>query len=276
MERCIDMHIHSINSDGEYGVNDLVNMIREEGINLFSITDHDSVKSVKEIANIKECDLTYIPGIEISSVYKGIKMHILGYDFNLNDSLDSLVKDIQEKRLKRFYEVISLIKKNEGLDIPDSFIEKVLMTSESLARPHIINILMDLGYGNKRDEVYKRYVRKYKSAVNYRASLEDVIEVLKSSGGKVFLAHPKEVEDEYNIDIESILPELLKLGIDGIEVYNSIHNLQDIKRYLELVKKYQICYTGGSDYHGSHVKPKVSLGKCSLEGEKVRKISLIK
>ena len=82
-------------------------------INIFSITDHDSVKSVNDIKVLDLGDLIYIPGVEISSIYKGIKMHILGYNFKVNDNLEDMLKDIQEKRLKRFYDILG--KKNSPL-----------------------------------------------------------------------------------------------------------------------------------------------------------------
>ena len=217
-----------------------------------------------------------IPGVEISSIYKGIKMHILGYNFKVNDNLEDMLKDIQEKRLKRFYDILGKIQKEEGLDISDIILERVISKSESLARPQIINTLMELGYGDNRDLVYKTYVKPYKSKINYRLPLEDVIKVLKDSDAKIVIAHPREIEDEYNMDIETILPELLELGIDGIEVANSIHSLEDIRRYWEYIKKYQIDYTLGSDYHGPNVKPIVKIGKCSKEGKIIRKLSLIK
>ncbi len=274
MERKIDMHIHSCNSDGEYEVLDLVKMIKEKGIGIFSITDHDSIRSVEDIKMCDLSELDYIPGVEISSIYKGIKMHILGYDFEVNNSLRELISRIQEKRLKRFFEVIELIKVNEGICLQDEIIEQIIVRSESLARPHIIKALMDLGYGSDRDQVYRAFVKNNKSSINYRAYLEDAIDVLKMSNAKIILAHPKEIEDEYKIDIDSILPELLDLGVDGIEVYNSIHTMDDIKRYKEYVDKYKIHYTGGSDYHGPNVKRLVSLGNCSKEGMQVNKISL--
>lgn len=276
MENIVDMHIHSINSDGEYEVSELVNMIKIEGVKMFSITDHDCIESVSDINNLDLEDLVYIPGVEVSSIYKGIKMHILGYNLRVNNTLKLMLKTIQEKRLKRFYEVINLIEKNEGINIPDEVLESVISKSVSLARPQIISMLMELGYGDNRDFVYKTLVKPYKSKVSYRENLEDVIRVLKECDAKIILAHPKEIEEEYDLNIASILPELLDLGIDGIEAFNSIHNLEDIKRYTDLVEKYHICYTGGSDYHGPNVKPHIMIGGCSFEGMKVRQISLNK
>lgn len=274
MDKVIDMHIHSSNSDGEYEVKDLVKMIREAGINLFSITDHDSIKSVEDINACDLADLEYIKGVEISSTYKGINMHLLGYDFEVTDVLKDMLLDIQEKRKKRFYETLYLIEKNEGVSISDQVLESVINNSESLARPHIINILMNSGYGDNRDLVYRSLVKKYRSSIQYRVYLEDVVNILNVSKAKIILAHPKEIEDEYKIDIDSILPDLIDFGLDGIEVYNSIHTAKDIIRYQEYVNKYNLDYTGGSDYHGPNVKKLVKLGHCSKDGVKVNKVSL--
>lgn len=276
MENMVDMHIHSLNSDGEYAVGDLVNMIRGAGVNLFSITDHDCIESINDVSMINLGDLNYTPGVEISAIYKGLKMHVLAYNFEVNDALELMLKSIQEKRLERFYKMVYLIEKEEGIKIPSDVLESVMSKSSSIGRPQIINALMRLGYGGNREYVYRNLVKPYKSKVNYRKSLEEVIDVLKECHASIILAHPKEIEDEHNIDIESVLPQLLDLGVDGIEVFNSIHSLSDIKRYYDLVNRYNLCYTAGSDYHGPNVKPTVKVGVCSSDGIKVRQISLNK
>ena len=80
--------------------------------------------------------------------------------------------------------------------------------------------------------------------------------------------------------MEEILPNLISQGLEGIEVYNSLHTYEDSQRYLEIAKKYNILTSGGSDYHGPVAKPNVLLGKIYKDNENykipIEQITLLK
>lgn len=272
----MDMHIHTTNSDGEYTVDQIIKRIKEENIGTFSITDHDNVNSYYEIKNLELGSLEYYNGVEISSIYQNYGMHILGYDFKPTKELLELLKGIEQSRKLRFLEMVEMLNQNYGIEIEENEINEVIENHHLIGKPHMVNLLYQLGYGENNKEIYNRYLKGYKSKTQYRVELEKVIDTMKKSNGIVILAHPKEIEKEYHIDIEEILEDLVKKGIDGIEVYNSIHFLEDTKRYLELAKRYHLLISGGSDYHGPFTKPEVELGKVSKEKIQVKELSLVK
>lgn len=275
MEKNIDMHIHSTYSDGELNLEEIVKGLKENNVGIFSITDHDNIESSKNINNINLDGLEYYSGVEISSIYNGYKMHILGYNYELTTELEKLINEINEKRIIRFINNMDYIRKNKNVNMSDSEIETLINSGITIGRPNIVSFLLKHGYGESRKDAYLKYVKDYKNSVIYRADLENVIDILKKSNAKIILAHPKKIEKDYNIDIEEILPELVKLGIDGVEIFNNIHTLYDVNKYRKLSEKYNLLMSCGSDYHGINVKPDVILGGCSREKTNVKTISLV-
>ena len=270
----IDMHIHTNNSDGECSTKKIVKLIRKNNVKTFSITDHDCINSCLEISNILPNSLEFYNGVEISSEYKKIGMHILGYDFTVTDCMMELVTRIQNDRKQRSLELIEMLAKNYGIIIPDDMIQDIL-SHQVVGRPHVVEALYKLGYGNSNKEIFNKYFKNYNSKTKYRVNIEEVIRVIKASNGIVVLAHPKEIENRHHIDISSIALKLVELGIDGIEAYNSIHYEEDTRRYLEIADKYNLLISGGSDYHGSFTKPDVELGKLTKEKLMVKELTLV-
>lgn len=172
--------------------------------------------------------------------------------------------------------MIEMLDKKYRIKIEESKVKEVIESHHLIGKPHIVHLLYQLGYGENNKEIYHKYLKGYQSKTQYRVELEKVIEVMKEANGLVVLAHPKKIEDEYHIDIEEIIEDFVQLGVDGIEVYHSIHSLEDIKRYLALAKKYHLLVSGGSDYHGLFVKPDVELGYVSKEKIQVKDLSLVK
>ena len=272
--KLIDMHIHTVNSDGEYQVEEIVEMIRENDIGIFSITDHDDIESINQIRNVNLDGLEFYSGVEISSEYNHIGMHILGYDFQHIKEMKSLVNKVQLNRKKRCLELIEMLSKEYGITITDDLTRDILRHNV-VGRPHVVQALYKLGYGKNNREIFDRYFKNYTSKTKYRVNAKEVVETIKKANGLVIIAHPKEIEKRHHITFDTILPDLIELGIDGIEVYNSIHGLEDMERYKSLAQEYNLLISGGSDYHGPFVKPDVVLGGVSKEKSTIKKLSLV-
>lgn len=272
--KLIDMHIHTSNSDGQYKVEEIVDKVKENNIGIFSITDHDDIESTTKIQKLDLDGLEFYNGVEISSKYQNIGVHILGYDFIPTIEMKELLDSIQKNRKKRSLELIDMLFQVYGISIPDDLIQEIL-NHKVVGKPHVVEALYKLGYGSGHREIFDHYLKGYTSKTKYKVNIKEAVEVIKKSNGIVILAHPKEIENRHHITIESILPNIIEEGIDGIEVYNNIHSLDDIERYLELANKYNLLVSGGSDYHGPFVKPNVMLGGVSKERINIKELSLI-
>ena len=270
MVQNFDFHIHSKYSDGEYDVETIINKLNENNITNFAITDHDNVESVDYL---RERDLNNISGVEMSSRYNNLNMHILGYyiDGDL-DELKKLCNRISELRKARLYEHVSKLEKEYNLQFDELDLMNLTKKYSTLGRPHIGKLLIKYGYVSSMEEAFKKYLFNVHSSVFYRMDARLVIDAIHKAGGIAILAHPKKIEDKYNTDIEDFLPDLVEIGIDGIEIYNSLHYNEDSKRYKEIATKYNLLISGGSDYHGPNIKPNVKLGY--LNNEDLPKINI--
>lgn len=266
-----DLHLHTNNSDGEHSVDTLVNEVRKAGIDLFAITDHDNIDSFEEIKNVDLSGLTYINGIEISSLVDSkYKVHILGY--NLNGDL-SLINDICTKlktaRENRIYILASMLEEKYNIKLDKSDLDEIVKNNTTPGKPHLAELMVRKGIVSSVGEGFEKYLENLKTDVSNRIDAVMAIQAIKKAGGVAIWAHPKKVEKEYNIDFTELLDRLIEIGIDGIEVYNCLHSLDDAKRYEAEARKRNLITSGGSDYHGLGVKSTVPLGYLFNSGEEV-------
>jgi predicted metal-dependent phosphoesterase TrpH len=272
----IDLHIHTNNSDGELSTKDIIKKLEERNITTFSITDHDNIDSYEEVIKENTNELYYIKGIEISSILSGYNIHVLGYDFNDKcNKIQKIILNIANNRKLRILEITDILKSKYDINFNQEDIIQILNKKGAVGKPHIVELLNRYGYGSDNNEIYQKYLKGIKSETKYRISANKAIDSIRSDDGIAILAHPKDIENEYNIDLEKIIKNLIEIGINGIEVYNSLHNLDDIKRYLNIAKKYNLLVSGGSDYHGIFTKPNVELGNVSQEKINIKTLSIV-
>ena len=258
-----DLHIHTINSDGEFTTKQLVQKIRESNIKTFAIADHDSIKSIKDMKEIDLTGLNYIKAIEISSILDNkYKMHILGYNINEEDEqLLEIINNIKQKRIKRIYDIANSLKQQHNIVLKDEELENLIKENNIPGKVHIAELLLKNNYVETVPEAFTKYLEDIKIMKIAREDALKVIKTIKNAGGIAIWAHPKKTEQQHNINMEKILPRLISHGLEGIEVYNSLHTYEESQRYIEIAKKYNILTSGGSDYHGPIAKPNVILGK---------------
>lgn len=257
-----DLHIHTLNSDGEYNIKEIIKKLKSKNINTFSITDHDNIKSINQIKEIDLEGLNYIPGVEISSILNGkYDMHILGYNINPDSNeLNEVLEYLKEYRINKFYEIIKILKRRFKFIFKEEDILNVLKRTKNPGKPHVARLMIRYGYVNSVKDAFDNYLSKLKLSVHNEMELKTVCRAIKKAGGIPVLAHPKIVEMFYKIDINELMPEIKKAGIVGIEVFNSAHSYNDAKKYKKIAEDYNLLISGGSDYHGPNIKKDVKLG----------------
>ena len=119
----VDLHIHTIYSDGVFSPEKIVDTAIDAGLDAIAITDHDNVLAYPiavEYANrhAKETGqkpLEILPGVEINTIYKNNEIHILGYFMNRDDSdFQEMLKSQQKARIEQTEEIIHLLNKKAG------------------------------------------------------------------------------------------------------------------------------------------------------------------
>ena len=257
-----DMHIHSYYSDGEYDIEKIIDLLKEHHIEYFSISDHDNIDSVFHIKDYDLKGLTYIKGVEISSILDNkYRLHILGYDFDEHhQEFNDLLNHLKIRRKKRFIELNELLKTQYNIYLPDDEINSILEHVSIPGKPHLGALLIKYNYVKTIKEAFDSYLKYLYPKYSNNADATYVIDIIHKANGKAILAHPKKYENQYHIDFHIIMDRLRELGIDGIEIYNSLHNYDDCIRYHNYALEYNLITTGGSDYHGISVKPHVKIG----------------
>lgn len=276
----VDMHMHSVYSDGDLTPNELIKEAYKNNIGIISITDHDTLMGLKNIVwdeAKEETDyVKIIPGIELSAKTDKGRMHILGYDFDINDK--SLNDKMNELKNNSFYSVMAIINQiriDYGIIIDNKDISNLFDSVGNIGRPNLAKLLIKYGYCNSVKEAFEKYlVDAYKKTriSNKGISYGKCISLIKNAGGISVLAHPNQLllNDE---ELEDKIKEMISNGLDGIEVYHSGHSKEETKKYLELANKYNLLISGGSDYHGVRIKPEVILGITSCGP--IKRLSLL-
>lgn len=260
MDKFIDLHTHSIASDGSMRPAELVRYAREKGLAAIALTDHDTVDGVPEALEAgAEIGMEVIPGIEISVDFKP-EMHILGYFTHtgsyakIRQELE-IIKNGREERNKKIIHRLNEL----GIDITLDEVKKVSL-GDITGRPHIARVLVTKGCVGSIDEAFDKYLSKEGLAYFKRFELKpaDGIQTIRNAGGLPVIAHPVFLRKNYN-EMHVLLGELKGYGLAGIEAYYSENSKEDTGNFLRLAIKHDLLVTGGSDYHGTF-KTGIELG----------------
>lgn len=267
----IDLHMHSIYSDGSFSPNQLINLCSQKSINTISITDHDTIDAYAHMTIPKGCNVKVIPGIEFGLGHQD-RCHILGYGFDLNSPvMENACLTIKKHRLSEVLKIFRIFKKcNVAITVQD--ITSTYETGLSLG--NIIRELFRKGYAKDRKEVYEKFFWEGdKTCVTfYNYTPEEKIDIIKKSNGKAILAHPYQLGLD-KIQLEKKIVELVNSGLDGLEIYHSGQETELEEFLLKIANKYHLLVTGGSDFHGL-AKPSVKIGK--IYGERMIPDDVIK
>ncbi|WP_084159153.1 PHP domain-containing protein [Paenibacillus taiwanensis] len=248
-----DLHSHTTASDGMEAPRDQVRLAHRAGLEALAVTDHDTVAGIAEaVAEGHKLDIHVIPGVEISTVESGVDIHILGYYVNECDPV--LLERLSRLRKTRDYRNVMITDKLTEQGIPITMEEVVaelgrpLADGESVGRPHIADALVRRGVVQDMREAFDKYLGANGTAyVNPpRIRPYEAAEWIRDAGGAVVLAHPV----LYGSDelVERIVTEMKP---DGIEVWHSDHDEQDVERYAALAQRFNCIMTAGSDFHGA-------------------------
>lgn len=258
----VDLHSHSVHSDGTFTVAELLDLAREKGVRALALTDHDTTAGLDEaLALAGERGLEVIPGIEISVLYDPGTMHILGYFFDpKSGNLQAALDGFQEARRQRNPQIIERLKA-VGVAVT---MEEVIAESGGgqLGRPHFARALVKKGYCRDFEEAFKKYLGKGASAYvdKRRFTPEEGIRMIRDAGGLPVLAHPKLIRARDDREFGRLLDQLVKAGLAGIEAYSSCQDEQEARQFRAAGEARNIFVTGGSDFHGAN-KPEVKLGE---------------
>lgn len=254
----IDLHLHTTISDGTDTPEEILTHVHEAGIDLFSITDHDSIKGgiimPSILANYESERPAFIRGVEFSCEDESGKMHILGYGYDpeVSGILDVVGKG-HELRMIKAKARLEFLEGRFGFSFSNDEIMDFL-SNDNPGKPHLAKMMVDHGYAEDIAQAIKEYINK-KKFDNVHIRPEDAIEGILRSGGIPVLAHPSYGDGDDLImgeDMEQRLKHLMEYGLQGVEAFYSGFTPKIQNEVLGLAEKYSLYVTAGSDYHGQN------------------------
>lgn len=280
-----DLHLHSNWSDGDHPLTKIFQIAKKNNLRGLTITDHNVIASDKELDHFKkQCQKNSIEvfeGVEITTNYKGVDIHVLGYSSKFNKQiLRKGLKKTVAGYAKRCQEISQKLEKFFNFKINFNKIQKERGAYKFLTKFDIARAIQKKAKKNI-ETIIDLTTRGKVAYVPYNSSWVmnpfQAIELIKKAGGITVVAHPLTLgrsnfdkEKTEKIIIE-LIKKLKKQGLDGIEVYYSMHSKKQEKILSALAKKYALLITGGSDWHGEKNKPSIKIGMAGLDEKLFRK-----
>jgi len=254
----VDLHLHSVYSDGTDEPAVVVEMAVAAGLTTIALTDHDGFEGIAQARISAEGRIGLIPGVELSVDWDGPPMHLLGWWVDAGSRLDRELEEIRESRRSRNVEIIAAL--NEmGHPITVEEVERISIKGV-VGRPHIARALVDHGVVTTNTEAFDRFLGNGRPAYRGRKRLtvERAVELVAESGGVTAVAHPHTIADGAD-GYTAAFRRFADLGIVGVECWYSEYPAQQRADMARMAERFGLVATGGSDHHGSN-KPGIQVG----------------
>jgi hypothetical protein len=243
----IDLHTHSLRSDGTLSPPELVRRASARGVTVMALSDHDTLAGVAEAVAVgRGQDVRVIAATELNTESEWGDAHVLGYFVDPEDAaLEERLRWLRENRARRVELMVQKLRElGYAIDLG-----RVLEIAQggALGRPHLAQALAEKGYVRSYDEAFATIIAKDSPAYVPRVGLSplDAVALIRKHGGVPSLAHPSTV-----VGLDALIPRLVSAGLAGIECYYGDHAPAMTARCLALARAHELVPTGGSDFHG--------------------------
>ena len=263
----IDLHLHTTASDGTCTPSELLTHLGAAGVRTFAVADHDTVAAVADARRLAaDAGFECVSGIEITAVYHGKDVHVLGYYFD--ERTPSLLAFLEDSRADRLRRARIMCEKLAELGAPIDFDDLLARaggpnSGKAIARPVVARALLEAGHVRTVQEAFDRFLAEGQPAYSPRigASPAEVLQIIADAGGVASLAHPGPLgKDE-------LIEPLARAGLAALECFHSEHDAATTARYLAEAKRLGLGVTGGSDFHGPGTRRAERFGSVALPFE---------
>lgn len=259
----VDLHTHSICSDGALAPAELVRRAAEAGVQVLALTDHDSVLGVPEAeATARELGLQLIPGLELSTSWKGISVHIVGLGLDLESP--GLREGLARQAGARGNRARQIAVRLEDLRIPGAYEGALQLAGgepDRISRTHFAQWLLAEGRVSSMQGAFDRYLgnRKPADVPMPWLDLPDAVSLIRSAGGVAVLAHP----GRYPLTrtkLRTLIGLFTEAGGEAMEVATATEKPDVVRDLARLATEGGLEASQGSDFHGPHM-PWIHLGR---------------
>ena len=257
----IDLHTHSLKSDGAQTPADVVRTAYAAGLSAIALSDHDNIEGVPEaIAEGERLGIEVIPAVELSA-QSDTELHILGYFIDIhNKKLNDAMAYALRVRDERQEETCRKLNE-QGFAITMDELRQEAHGNPVLCRAHFAQIMVRKGYAASVQDAFSKYLSVGCYAYSNRQALTgpEAVSLIREAGGIAVAAHLHLIKmpDE---QLKEYLKELIPYGLEGVEGYYTDYTPDMEQRYRAMAKELGLVISGGTDYHGVN-KPHISIGK---------------
>lgn len=259
--KLIDLHTHSLKSDGAQTPTDVVRTAHAAGLSAMALSDHDNIDGVREaMAEGERLGIEVIPAVELSAQVD-TELHILGYFIDLeNKKLQEAMAYSLVVRDQRQEETCRKLNE-QGFRITMDELREEAHGNPVLCRAHFAQIMVRKGYAESVQDCFKKYLSVGCYAYSNKQALlpHEAVSLIREAGGIAVAAHLHliKMEDE---PLKKFLADLIPHGLDGVEGYYTDYTPDMERRYRAMAKDLGLVLSGGTDYHGAN-KPHISIGR---------------
>ena len=276
MKKRIDLHVHTTMSDGALSPKEVIDEAYKNGVTVISIADHDTTAAYNEelFFYAKSKNIELITAVEISTKLNKIGIHVLGYNFNLNNK--QMQENLKKIRRARHDYLDNVAKKlnNLGYYVDVKILEQIdAVTKAHIALNVISNkqnatqLLNDFGYIPNKGEFIETIMNENCPAYVKKETVtpKQAAEIIRQAGGKVVLAHPVAYIHEDNLTDNEILNIVKDIKPDGLETYYlyvdyNNNKINEIDKWNKFAIENHLFTTIGSDFHNKDgIRPEIGL-----------------
>ncbi len=246
-----DLHCHSVVSDGTLQPEDLAERAAKNGVELWSLTDHDEIGGqARAAAAAHSHGMAYLTGTEISVTFAHETVHIVGLGFDAEDpAMIQGLRATRGGREKRAKEISAGLAK-VGIKNAYEGALKYVGNPELISRTHFARFLVESGVCSSTHEVFRSYLVEGKPGfVPHRwASLGDAVRWITASKGIAVIAHPGRYKFTANEEF-ALFSEFKTHGGRAVEVVTGSHTVPEYAKYADMALEFDLAASRGSDFH---------------------------
>ena len=262
----VDLHVHSSKSDGSLSPSELVDLAVKTGLKAIALTDHDTTDGIDEALAAAEkyrkngTDITVIPGVELSTAYRGESIHIVGLMIDRNvPAFQNHIRHFIDQREERNRKMCGKLREH-GIDIDyETLVEE--NPDCVITRPHYAKYMLKHGYVSSVKEAFERYIGDHAPCYVKREKIlpKEGVKLVLAAGGIPVLAHPL-LYGFGKEELGKLVRSLKEEGLVALEAIYSSYSPADQSRMTKLAEDNGLLVSGGSDFHGETVKPGLKMG----------------
>ncbi|MDX1570903.1 MAG: PHP domain-containing protein [Xanthomonadales bacterium] len=240
-----DLHTHTTASDGALQPQTLIDRALEQGVELLSITDHDTLDGYRSLS-VPE-GLTLIRGIELSSRWQKSGIHVVGLNVR-GEAMDGAIANQKRARADRAAQIADRLHRATGVDLLEA--ARTEAGHSQVGRPHFARAMVAAGLVGDAADAFRRYLGRGKvgDIRQHWPGLGRVVGWIRDAGGIAVLAHPA----RYRMTatrLKKLLTSFKAVGGEAMEVVSGTQNPQVTQNLADMCEAFGLLASCGSDFH---------------------------